>query len=291
MPEKKRKEILYTTAFDKNGVLVKAKDAEKNEDYFCPFCNGLLILKKSGKTGKGSKRPHFAHHAVSPNCTPEGVLHKSFKLSLMEKIKKQISEKTPINIEWECLYCHTKHKGNLLKYAADVKEEYQFENCRADLALIDRNNNPFAVIEIIVTHKPEETALNFYKEKQIILIQIVLESDDAIDKLDTIINFPTSVNYCFLLQCPNHVEYRFLRKPNIENKKCNSSHHFVSFEIITDHYFGFVSSNDFTDDEINIALSKGVVFQGKQVVCPRCESLREYMSKINRRIRRTTRRF
>jgi competence CoiA-like predicted nuclease len=61
----KKKELLYVTAFDKNGVLVKAKDADKAQDYFCPECKDKLILKKSGKTGKGSKRPHFAHYSQS----------------------------------------------------------------------------------------------------------------------------------------------------------------------------------------------------------------------------------
>jgi len=256
------KEILYVTAFNKSGILVKAKDADKKEDYFCPECKDKLTLKKSGKTGKGSKRPQ-----------PEGVLHKSFKLLLLEKIKKQIADKTPINFEWECLFCHTKHNGNLLFYAADVKEEYQFENCRADLALLDRANNPFAVIEIVVTHKPEEAVIEFYKTNKIVLIQIELESDDVLDKIDAKINIPTSVNYCFNHQCSNRNEYKFNRNLRLKRDRCGNLHLLLSCDIETLHYFGLHHSLDYTEEEIKIAQSKGVSFGGNKVICPYCVAM------------------
>lgn len=70
-------EILYTSAYDENQKLIKAKDAEKGNNFFCPECKGKMILRKSGKEGKGSKRPHFAHKHLTTNCTAEGVLHLS----------------------------------------------------------------------------------------------------------------------------------------------------------------------------------------------------------------------
>jgi hypothetical protein len=36
--EKMKKEIVYTTAFNENRILVKANDAEKIGTYFCPIC-------------------------------------------------------------------------------------------------------------------------------------------------------------------------------------------------------------------------------------------------------------
>jgi len=274
MATEKKKEILYVTAFDNNGVLVKAKDAEKTLDYFCLGCKEKLILKKSGKTGKGSKRPHFAHYSQSPNCTPEGVLHKSFKLLLLEKIKKHITEKSPINIEWECIYCHEKHKGNLIQCAIDVKDEFQMDKCRADIALIDQEGKPFATIEIVVTHKPEEATISYYKENKIALIQIELESEYDLDIIDAKINFPTSVDYCFNPQCPNHGEYFYIRKPKILKKKCGNFHIMTSCIAVTNHYFGLQQSTDFTDEEIKSAKSKGVVFEGKSIICPHCRAER-----------------
>ena len=49
-----KKEIQYTSADDENGNTVLIDDAEKGRDYFCPVCKGKFILRKSGKTGKGT---------------------------------------------------------------------------------------------------------------------------------------------------------------------------------------------------------------------------------------------
>jgi len=269
----KKKEILYVTAFDKNGVLIKANDAEKTEDYFCPECKDKLILKKSGKTGKGSKRPHFAHYSLSPNCTPEGVLHKSFKLLLLEKIQKHIADKTPINIEWECIYCHEKHNGNLLQFAKDAKDEYQMEKCRADIALLNQEGNPFAVIEIVVTHKPEEPAIEYYTQNKIILIQIELDSEDDLDKIEAKINIPTSIDYCFNLKCPNIDNYAYQRRAVAFNKKC-SFHIMRTCIAETYHCFGLERSDDLTENEIEFAKSNDVKFEGKNVICPHCKAMR-----------------
>jgi len=269
-----KKEILYVAAFDKNGVLVKAKDAEKTEDYFCPECKEKLILKKSGKTGKGSKRPHYAHYSQSPNCTPEGVLHKSFKLLVLQYIHTHIANKTPIGIEWECPYCHTKHTGNLLQYAADVQEEYHMEKCRADIALLGQEGKPFAVIEIVVTHKPEDTAIAYYKENKIILIQIELNSEDDIDNIETLTSKPTSIDYCFNRLCPNIGEYIYIRQPVPFDKKCGY-HSMRTCIAQINHYFGLYPSTDLTDDEIEYAKNNGVKFEGRTVICPHCKSIRQ----------------
>jgi hypothetical protein len=136
----------------------------------------------------------------------------------LEKIKSHIAGKPPINIEWECIYCHEKHKGNLIQCAADVKEEYQMENCRADIALLGQEGKPFAVIEIVVTHKPEEVAITYYKENKIVLIQVELDTEDDLENIDAKINKPTSIDYCFNPKCPNHGEYVFNRRSIVIQK-------------------------------------------------------------------------
>jgi ssDNA-binding Zn-finger/Zn-ribbon topoisomerase 1 len=269
-----KKEILYVAAFDKNGILVKAKDAEKTGEYFCPECKDKLILKKSGNTGKGSKRPHFAHHAESPNCTPEGVLHKSFKLLLLQYIKEHIADETLVNIEWVCSYCHEKHTGNLVQYATDAIAEYQMGNCRADIALLGQEGKPIAVIEIVVTHKPEETAIAYYKDNKIVLIQIELESEDDLDRIEAKINKPTSIDYCFNHRCPNIGDYAFQRGRKLVVRNCGNFHQMLSIEAGIFHYFGAFFPQDLTDVEIEFAKSKGVLFEGKTVICPHCRRLR-----------------
>ena len=268
-----KKEILYVAAFDKNGVLVKAKDAKKTAVYFCPECKDKLILKKSGKTGKGCKRPHFAHYSQSPNCTPEGVLHKSFKLLLLQYIKQHIADDTLINIEWECNYCHEKHTGNLVQCATDAIDEFHMEKCRADIALLGQEGKPYAVIEIIVTHKPEEATIEFYKNNKISLIQIELDSDDDLDNVEAKISKPASIDYCFNYKCPNIGNYAFQRDIKVIVKNCGHFHQMLSLEAGIFHNFGAIFPTDFTDEEIEFAKSKGVIFEGRKVICPRCKSI------------------
>ena len=107
------KEILYTTAIDKNGNQIHVRDAKKEEIYYCPICKNEFILRKSGKTGKGSKRPHFAHHEISTNCTPEGVLHYLSKINVIKILEDYKSENKPFIINWKCIYCEKKNTGNI----------------------------------------------------------------------------------------------------------------------------------------------------------------------------------
>jgi ribosomal protein L37AE/L43A len=186
-----KKQLLYVMAFNENGILVKANDAEKIGKYFCPICKNELILRKSGKVGKGSKRPHFAHYHLTENCTPEGALHYSFKKMLFEKIKDNIKNSIVMNMTWECNYCHKRHEGNLLKKVFDVKDEYDMNICRPDIALSNEKGNVFVVIEIVVTHKPDDNVINYYKVNNIILIQINLDSEDDLENINEKLNNPS----------------------------------------------------------------------------------------------------
>lgn len=99
------KKILYTVAYDKGKNLIKASDAEKGNEFYCPVCKEELILRKSGKTGKGSKRPHFAHQNLTPNCNPETALHFSFKNLLYKYLEEHITGNIPLQFSWDCKYC------------------------------------------------------------------------------------------------------------------------------------------------------------------------------------------
>jgi hypothetical protein len=145
--------ILYTVAIDNDGNLIKANDAEKDNDFFCPVCKTDLILRKSGKTGKGTKRPHFSHRKLTPNCIPETALHCSYKNLPAKKIEHYLNSKIPLTISWHCNFCGENHSGNLLKKIKAVNVEQNLIVCQPDIALIDNSEKVFAVIEIVVTHK------------------------------------------------------------------------------------------------------------------------------------------
>ncbi|MBS0645226.1 MAG: hypothetical protein JSR97_01360 [Verrucomicrobia bacterium] len=260
--------ILYTVATDKNGNLIKANDAEKGDDFFCPVCKSDLILRKSGKTGKGSKRPHFAHRSLTPNCTPETALHYSFKNLLANKIDHHIKTNTPLAIKWNCKYCGGQHSGNLLKKIKSVKVEHNLTVCQPDIALIENDNRVFAVIEIVVTHKPEENVLSFYSDNDIILIQISLSSDKDIDDLESKISQPDIISTCYNPKCKTCGQFQQKKIMTIIDGPCWKCGSTMKVATIASSTGGLVrgSSNnlrpsDFTNEEIIFAKSKGVLLK------------------------------
>jgi hypothetical protein len=251
------KEILYTTAIDRSGTLVHIDHAQKDKDYYCPLCKKEFILRKSGKTGKGSRRPHFAHNELTPNCTPEGVLHYSFKKMLISLLERNKAANVPFSINWICDDCFDKNSGNLLEKVSSIREEHALETCRPDIALIDNKENVFVVIEIVVTHQPEDRILQYYKDNNIILIQINLTSDEDLKKVEEKITHPDVVDFCLNPKCKHCDPNKINRKVKVHVDRCG-----ICFSQIEKYYiniesvFGKKESIDFTENEISLVKSK-----------------------------------
>lgn len=251
------KEILYTTAFDKNGNLIHINNAEKGMNYYCPLCNKEFILRKSGKTGKGSKRPHFAHNELTPGCTPEGVLHYLFKKRLIDLLENYKAENKQFELNWVCNSCNHNNSGNLLGKTASIKEEYVLGECRPDIALLDKEENVLGVIEIVVTHEPEESVLQYYKANKIALIQIGLISEEDLNKVEEKATNPDIVDLCLSPRCQNRDNYKINRKVVYFRDKCGRCFsEILRFKIEVDSAVGKQYSRDFTEEEISMVKSK-----------------------------------
>lgn len=250
-------EILYTTALNESDDLIHVNKAVKDRDYYCPFCKGDLILKKSGKKGKGSKRPHFAHKNVTKNCTPESLLHYAFKKNLTNLLNSHLSEKKELIINWNCVACTGQNQANLLTKVTSAREEYNLSVCQPDIALLDSDDNVIAVIEIVVTHSPEEEAVQYYQENEIILVQINLSSDEDLSRIEEKINYPDIIDYCLSPRCLHAERYAIKRVVFAYIDKCNrcfAQRH--RFKIEANCAFGIWQTLDFIDDEIELVKSK-----------------------------------
>lgn len=247
------KEILYTTAIDENGELILVDKAKKGEAYYCPLCKTEFVLHRSGNTGKGSKRPHFEHSHLTTNCTPEGVLHYSFKKLLIGKLEEHLAGKKELEIKWNCSACHQSYTGNLLKDVHSIKEEYNLRVCQPDIALLDANEEVVATIEIVVTHEPEENALQYYKENTIILIQINLSSEEDLNFIENRIANLDSVNYCLNPRCSCYGWYPIERRIKAYPDKCNRCYQPIEkYCIEIESRFSKFYYLDFTENEISI---------------------------------------
>lgn len=96
-------------------------------------------------------------------------------------MERKIETGQSFDISWGCDECDEIHQYNLLTGVASVKVEYRLPNCQPDIALLTADNMVKAVIEVVVKHKPEDYAVKYYKDNEIILIQIDLQSFDDID--------------------------------------------------------------------------------------------------------------
>jgi len=194
-------ELLHEFGVTKNVTLVKANEAQKGEEYFCPGCNDKFILKKSGNIGKGSRRPHFAHDNLDGSCSYESYLHNAFKIRTFEIIKENINKGLPLNITWKCDYCNNQHCIDLIGIY-NAKLEHNMIERVPDIALFDRNGRVCLVIEIVYKHPPEDGAIKFYRENNIILIQIIISSDNDLNDVENKLMNPSSVGWCAIPQKP-----------------------------------------------------------------------------------------
>jgi len=191
-------ELLNKFAEDNNGKIIHIKNALPGVDYYCPGCKEKFILKKGD-----IRQHHFAHNNSSSNCigTGEGYLHKAFKKMLLNVIMEYIKEKKPLEIKWNCYICKQEHNHNILNGVYDAKDEYFMEVCRPDIALFNENGKVPIVIEIIDTHEPEKSVIEYYMGNNIVLIQIKLNSEDDLENIENKIKYPLTVLYNNLM-CP-----------------------------------------------------------------------------------------
>ncbi len=244
---KKSKAILYSTAFYK-GELVKAKDAVKGRPYACAVCGGEMIPRQGEQ-----KRPHFAHKALTDNCTPESALHYGFKVLLANKLKEHIATQQSLEIEWGCRYCLETHIGNLVKKASQVEIEHNLGKCQPDIALLDRTGRVIAAIEVVVTHAPEQQALNYYQDKNIGLVVFQLKSDEDLKRIGPKM-YPEEVYSCLNPRCGRCRERTNKRELVVVKSECRRCHKPMSVAA----FMGGGLCGTFFPSDIELAKSKGV---------------------------------
>lgn len=175
------KDIQHPIAADRTGELVLASDAERESGFTCVSCNSPMILRRSGLKGPRRKRPHFAHKNVKSNCSPESSVHFGFKTIAYEILKSMLLQKQGFPFHWECSDCMGSHEGDLLKVATRIELEHDLGTCVPDLVLLKDDGQILAAIEIVVTHPPEETVVDYYSRNRIILIQYTIHEEDLKD--------------------------------------------------------------------------------------------------------------
>jgi len=135
-----------------NKIRVDPDKAEKGQKYYCPDCKGELIFK-SGSI----KRAHFAHK-YDPQCCdfhphPETENH----LMAKWKVRDLVNQHKNLHINRTCSECKQSFPQTIPTHGLHASLEYFLTpGFRADVAILDNNDNIKAVIEIKETHSVGE---------------------------------------------------------------------------------------------------------------------------------------
>ena len=252
--------LLLPYACDNEGNEIHIDNAIKGRKYFCPICGDELILRTSNipKGQKYHRKNHFAHKTVSVNNCSESYLHKRTKQRLVALIREKInSESKELTFGWHCEECGEYHKGNLIKKAVKVLEEYDLDICRPDIALLDNDGKVVIVIEVVVTHEPETKVLSYYKDNKIVCLQLVVHDFEDCDDLEEKLLRVNNVNVCPNAICPicgHKMNYAKMFFIDASCWRCNSG---IRFALIRSSQGINIDSTGFNENEIALANQYG----------------------------------
>jgi len=151
---------------ERQGQMVHVSQVERGLDCdcVCPVCKERVLARKGEEV-----RHHFAHHRRG-HCSPETVLHQVGKKLLRRRCRKHLRKGLSLPIQWDCPHCPDTHDGNLLKVARRVEMEKKLEGCRPDVTLFDGNGAPVAILEVVVSHDPDENVLEYCDANDVTLV-------------------------------------------------------------------------------------------------------------------------
>ncbi len=256
-PENPRKSQVKVPYAEKEGRLVHVSTVERGLkcDAVCPVCKTAVLARKGAKT-----RHHFAHYPGA-NCSPETVLHAIAKQLIYEKLLSAIAMKQLMQISWKCIACSHLHSLNLLENVNQVALEKNLEDCRPDITLFDANDHACALLEVVVSHRPDQKILNYCNQRNIPLLIFRIDSAESLEELGLYRNLaPSVVLYCLRDSCSDCGAPLFEKRLFIIDNscwRCGAPMKLAVMEINhTLHGITHFSKND-----QQIAREKGVIFR------------------------------
>jgi ssDNA-binding Zn-finger/Zn-ribbon topoisomerase 1 len=181
------------------GKLIHVSDVPRGlrPDCLCPACKGTLVARKGAKVVH-----HFAHYREA-DCQPETVAHLTAKLLLSDRIRSAISQHRPLPIVWQCQKCPGIHTGNLVRRATRVEIEFALPGCRPDIALLNPKGKVVAIVEVIVSHKPEQQVRDYCAANRVTLAEYEVTSTADLENLNADVIGLDRVDLCLRPVCPN----------------------------------------------------------------------------------------
>ncbi len=162
LPDLPRQGIKVPFGLSPEGEEVHAKDASRDTLYRCPSCKAELLLKRGE-----IRRPHFAH-LHEPNAC-EFVYETEAHYRAKHWVKEAWESDEDVCLSRSCATCWNMLTQDLRAgQTAKVEIEYLLgTGHRADVALLDAQDNLLAVIEIYSTHRVDPEKAEAMKSRGI----------------------------------------------------------------------------------------------------------------------------
>lgn len=260
-----RRKLLATIGYDAEGRLIHIKEARKGETYTCPQCGDRIVARKSGKTEKGSKRPHFAHIKKSKQkCSGESILRHLFVMQSVKLLQTYLDEGKTFQIEWSCPYCSQMYSPNLLKRVKNIRTDFSWKGHTPHIALLDKEGKLLIAIETVIRHKLTKKIIHAYEADGIILIQLCLTEKDIMNVKEKL-QRPDYVGFCSNDECYNrqfyqHTIHRTIFHQPLKCKACNKP--VDGYMVKTSSAFGTIRRENLNEDEKKEIVRK--YFRGKK---------------------------
>lgn len=148
---------------DLDGSLVWAPDAAEAQErptaMTCVGCGGPVVLRAGARN-----RPHFAHKADAACGAGETALHRTAIRVLAEVIGAAACAGRPFPLGVCCGRCQASRTGDLARHrgCTIVCDKVLADGFRPDLLIASPADRPRTVIEVVVTHPPDDGAMAVY---------------------------------------------------------------------------------------------------------------------------------
>lgn len=141
-------ELRVPFALDKAGTLIRPVEAEPSNEFFCPECHGIVLLKRGALV-----QTHFAHKAEYGFCSfaHEGESEEHYFAKL--EVSKLLTSGRKISFFRCCSKCGECFRQPFPSDVGSISLEYQLWNGRrVDVAFLREDRTVRGVLEICATH-------------------------------------------------------------------------------------------------------------------------------------------
>ena len=170
---------------DRNGDLVHVSQTTRGLacGCICIECGGRLIARKGQKTTH-----HFAHHTSERRCDGESLLHSLGKRLVAQRIAAAIGARRAVAVVWKCERCYLEHEADLAQGATRIAVEHTIRTAggaiRPDVTVFGLSGAPRALIEVTVTHEPEQPVHDFALKNGVAVVEFQLDTAADLKMLD-----------------------------------------------------------------------------------------------------------